>query len=291
MSNAGMDTSGFRASDELPADSTWERFTVVDVGDGSIALHSGVHNRGLVFHTDGVRDSPARVFLRRNWPEDKVQAALFVRSVAQSFAIAEHFSSFKRHRVKTITPTTTSAEAEQRHGISTQGQSVDGFVSLSDDGIVGVSEAKNLAGAYVRERNATELPAALERFRVVQVVRPFLEPGSVVALHCARWNRFLRMNSQADMDSSGWRDVDSLPDSWTWERFTVVDAGHGKIALHNSVHNRFVTMNGAEMETSVPMASSDLPAYSTGEAFAVRYFPTGEIALHNTFFNRYVRMT
>ncbi|CAE7234922.1 unnamed protein product, partial [Symbiodinium sp. CCMP2592] len=110
MSSAGMDTSDFRAADELPADSMGERFAVVDIEGGSIALHSGVHNR---------------------------------------------------------------------------------FVSLSDDGMVGASEAKN----------ASELPSAFERFRVVQV-KPFLEPGSVVALYCTRWSRFLRMNDQADMDSA-----------------------------------------------------------------------------------------
>ena len=34
--------------------------------------------------------------------------------------------------------------------------------------------------------------------------------------------------------------ADGLPRGWYWERFVVVDAGNGEIALHNSAHNRFL---------------------------------------------------
>ena len=40
------------------------------------------------------------------------------------------------------------------------------------------------------------------------------------------------------------------PKEWTWERFTVVDAGNGEIALHNTWHNRFVRMNTDGMDAS-----------------------------------------
>ena len=39
-------------------------------------------------------------------------------------------------------------------------------------------------------------------------------------------------------------------EEWTWERFTVVDAGNGEIALHNTFHNRFVRMNQEGMDAS-----------------------------------------
>ena len=44
------------------------------------------------------------------------------------------------------------------------------------------------------------------------------------------------------MDASSIMGMD-IPDGWTWERFTVVDAGNGEIALHSTIHNRFVRMN------------------------------------------------
>ncbi|CAE7779833.1 UVR8 [Symbiodinium sp. CCMP2592] len=211
-----MNTSIIDAS--IPTDWTWERFTVVDAGNGKIALHNTFHNRFVLMSSTGMDTSGFRA--ADELPSDAIWERFTVVDAGDG-SIALHSGVHSR------------------------------FVSLSDDGIVGVSE----------ERNASDLPSAIERFRVVQ---------------------------------------DSLPDPESWELFTVVDAGDGKIALHNAVHNRFATwlwgflvrMNGEDMETSVSKASSDFPVYSAEESFAVRYFPsTGEIALHNTFFNRYVRMT
>ena len=40
---------------------------------------------------------------------------------------------------------------------------------------------------------------------------------------------------------------DQMPWGWSWERFTVVDAGNGQIALHSAYHNRFaVCLQGDE---------------------------------------------
>ena len=50
------------------------------------------------------------------------------------------------------------------------------------------------------------------------------------------------------MDGSDTKDADQLPDDWNWERFRVVDAGDGQIALHNSIDNRFVRMNYDKMD-------------------------------------------
>lgn len=43
------------------------------------------------------------------------------------------------------------------------------------------------------------------------------------------------------------RSLDDLPDEWDFERFTVVDAGDNRIALHNAVHNRFVRIVGKQV--------------------------------------------
>ena len=39
-SNGNMDGSGHKGKDELPSDWTWERFHVVDAGNGEIAFWS-----------------------------------------------------------------------------------------------------------------------------------------------------------------------------------------------------------------------------------------------------------
>ncbi|CAE7450642.1 unnamed protein product [Symbiodinium sp. CCMP2592] len=193
-----MNTSIIDASiptDWIGFDWTWERFTVVDAGNGKIALHNTFHNRFVLMSSTGMDTSGFRA--ADELPSDAIWERFTVVDAGDG-SIALHSGVHSR------------------------------FVSLSDDGIVGVSE----------ERNASDLPSAIERFRVVQV-KPYLEPGSVVALYCTFWNRFLRMNDQADMDSAP--SADSLPDPESWELFTVVDAGDGKIALHNAVHNRFAT--------------------------------------------------
>merc|ERR1711988_1799228 len=132
------------------------------------------------------------------------------------------------------------------------------------------------------KRNANDLPSswAWERFTVVQVsapsqvTAPSLKAGSTIALHNSRLNRFARMDGTEDtgathprMDASSKRDANDLPSNWAWERFTVVDAGNGQIALHNSRLNRFVRMDGTEdtathprMDASSKRDANDLPS-------------------------------
>merc|ERR1719409_2066492 len=115
-----------------------------------------------------------------------------------------------------------------------------------------------------------------------------------------------------------------LPRGWKWERFTVVNAGNGQIALHNKVHNRFIRMrNNGRMDASARRAASQLPRGWTWERLTVvrygcrrvrkrrprprprrprrkrpvrriRWRPgrllPGCVALHNKVHNRFVRM-
>ena len=49
------------------------------------------------------------------------------------------------------------------------------------------------------------------------------------------------MNSNGNMDGSGHKGSNELPADWTWERFHVVDAGNGEIALWSEIHGKYVT--------------------------------------------------
>eukprot|EP00439_Symbiodinium_sp_Y106_P073415 s810_g13.t2 len=239
-SQSDMDASGPR--DDFPFEWTWERFTVVDAGNGEIALHNTWHNRFVRMNTDGMDASAVKAAsdLPAGWSWER-----FTVVYGGNGTIALHSRIHNR------------------------------FVEVSDLGVAFRSITKD----------ASDLPAAMifARFRVLQVkpflepgsvVKPFLEPGSVVGLHCARWNRFLRMNDQADMDFSAHKAADQMPWDWSWERFTVVDAGNGQIALHSAYHNRFVRMNHAGMDASAHKAASDLPKEWGWEPFVVRYLAT-----------------
>ena len=80
-----------------------------------------------------------------------------------------------------------------------------------------------------------------------------------------------------------------LPHHWTYEQFTVVDAGNGQVALHSVAHNRFLIMtDGGIMKGSSSADASEFKASMIWEKFAViPVDPASNIfALHSTVHNR-----
>ena len=77
-----------------------------------------------------------------------------------------------------------------------------------------------------------------------------------------RWNptarRFLQMDS-GRVETTGQLNADFLEDRHAWERFRVVDAGNGMVALHNYDWNRYVRMiwNGQQHAITVSSVSPD----------------------------------
>ena len=236
--------------------SSWDReyFTVVDGGNGEIALHSARYNRFMRMHSKTNIDmSGARATLPSNWNLER-----FTPVNAGNGEIALHSKAKRR------------------------------FVQMHPDGRV---------RPHHQDRDANNVPGSWERFFVVHTPQPYfyLEPGSVVALYCWKHHRFLRMNNKADMDRSAINGP-YVRRGWTWETFTVVDAGGGLIALHSAAHNRFVRMKGnADMRASDKKSINELPDSWTDQRFAV--VPAGKhankhvIALHNPWHNRFVSMT
>ena len=149
---------------------------------------------------------------------------------------------------------------------------------------------------------SSEFPAGwqYERFQIVPT-GPYggIKPGMVVALYNTHWHRFIRMH-QTYMDASGVHpphlaNKAGFPAGWTYEQFTVVDAGYGNIALylgnlqcllelpskdpiicisllrdlalsrHSAIHNRFVSMrSGTAVGVSSPLAANALPTTPCG---------------------------
>mmetsp|Transcript_52947 Transcript_52947/g.118783 ORF Transcript_52947/g.118783 Transcript_52947/m.118783 type:complete len:927 (+) Transcript_52947:279-3059(+) len=145
-------------------------------------------------------------------------------------------------------------------------------------------------------RNGDPLPEGWtwERFRVRQTTW-LLKPGTVVAFHNAIHNRYISMTPEGDMYPSPQRDFSSeFPGGWTWQKFTVVDAGNGEVALHSAIHNRFWKMTDtASMIGSVHKAANELPPpnHWTWERFAVVDAGGGQVAFHNPLHNRFVSLS
>ena len=153
--------------------------------------------------------------------------------------------------------------------------------------------AAGVAG-HAPERPWDSLPWLWERFHIVHL-KPFLEPGSVVALHNAYHRRFVNMHPH-DMHFSEEKDANfDMPDWWTFERFTVVDAGNGQIALHNALHNRYMKMspNGDMSVSPVRNLHEPFPHDWLFERFTVLSHVSfnGVIGLHNSLHGRMLRMT
>ena len=93
-----------------------------------------------------------------------------------------------------------------------------------------------------------------------------------VALHSAVHNRFVKMDG-GHMSGSAHKAADALPpkSESTSERFAVVPAMHGDeivIALHSTIHNRFISMtpNGV---TAYVVNAHELSNDATWERFRV----------------------
>ena len=127
--------------------------------------------------------------------------------------------------------------------------------------------------------------------QVTPVVPP-IAPGSIMAFYSPYHSRYLRMNDNADIDRGGSCSYDDpLPASWTWEKFAIVDAGNGLIALHSPKFNRFVKMTATGDLIAGPYkAASQLPDEWTDLKFRVEEAGKGEVALHSPLQNRLIRM-
>lgn len=128
-------------------------------------------------------------------------------------------------------------------------------------------------------------------------VKNYLQPGTMVGLWNPTERRFLQMDN-GRMEGTGQLDANFLQDRHTWERFRVVDAGIGMVALHNYHWNRYVRMiwNGQQHAVAVssvsPDTSVELPSGWTTVAFVPVPINTGnnEIALWHPGHSRAVQM-
>ncbi|CAE7778229.1 unnamed protein product [Symbiodinium sp. CCMP2592] len=154
------------------------------------------------------------------------------------------------------------------------------FITMDGNGNVRASSKKNW--------NALPANWNLERFYAVPA-RPYLEPGSVVALHSKKHGRCIRMTKDK-METT--KTGKNIPKNWPREKFTVVDAGNGMVALHNAHSNRFVSMRDKGMGTTPEKAANALPSKWGWERFVV--IPTkpqeNEIALWQPDHNRFLRV-
>ena len=146
--------------------------------------------------------------------------------------------------------------------------------------------------SYASPPHAT-LPAGWthQQFRV-QVLQPYLKPGSTVGLFSRIHNRVLRMhNNFMDGAHPGAGPQIILNPAHTWERFEVVDVGNGEIALFSHKWVRFVGLVGGKLISTEHKHIHQLPADWTWARFAIVPGGHGQIGLYSADSKCFVHMT
>ncbi|CAK9088390.1 Tenascin [Durusdinium trenchii] len=77
--------------------------------------------------------------------------------------------------------------------------------------------------------------------------------GSVIAIHNAEWNRYVKMTSN-DLTLSPKKGADEFPAGWSAEKFLVIDAGKGRVALKNTRQNKVISI-----QSTGDLVPADLP--------------------------------
>jgi len=243
---------------DLPYTRAHERFSVVDAGNGLVALHNAKNNRFMMMEGTEMMASPrgAANRLKTNWVSVKFEIV-----DAGDGMVGLHSPFHNR------------------------------LAQMHSDGTVRAT----------RPVNAQDLPLNShwhwERFYMVPV-QNYLQPGTMVGLWNPTARRFLQMDS-GRVETTGQLNADFLEDRHAWERFRVVDAGNGMVALHNYDWNRYVRMiwNGQQHAITVSSVSPDTSVeLPNGWASSVAFVPvpinTGnnEIALWHPGHSRAIQM-
>ena len=145
--------------------------------------------------------------------------------------------------------------------------------------------------------DALPFMSSLSRQNAVKALSDFstkassLKPGMNVALHSAVWNQYLIVKSDGQVGGSSARSFsDGLPSGEAhFGRWTVVDAGHGQIAVHNSRFNAFLSLTADGVFVSYA-APKDYRLGWAHQAFQEVVLDDGNIGLQNPITNRFVSM-
>jgi hypothetical protein len=78
-----------------------------------------------------------------------------------------------------------------------------------------------------------------------------LVEGNIVALYDIKQQSFVRIYGNTVDCGGGVKAPNALPFEWGSERFLVVDAGNGRIALYSPCHRRFLATRNGQAEASV----------------------------------------
>lgn len=292
---------------QMKADATaigeWEEFTPVIVNAGNplqplightIALHNAHHNRFIKMNSGGVTRSDAKDKdqLPAAWDEERFtvvdagnnRIALYNRKHNRFVKIPNGGPVASSPTIDAnsppVFPSGWGAEALSAEDVG------DGQIALK-----GTYFGRYMRMHYTGVDSEATTPATWERYTVVRTQHPLISVllGRSVALHNAHHNRLLKMTGST-IDRSPTVNVNSIPSYYASERFSLVDAGDGKIGLHTPYYNKFMAVQSNMAMSCSAEKDANLPLRDESLSFTAVDCGQGAICLRVDFLNRFVSM-
>ena len=263
-----MDAS--EAANTLPNGWTWERFKVIDAGEGDIALHSVHHNRFIMMN-DQQGFQASLLFdefslpIGHLWERFKLVDAL-------NGKIALHSAHFNRFMMMGQNRQILAGGILNWDALPAHNHDWERFTAIES--------------SYVA-------PCPLLYFAKMASCKAWLV-GQTVAFYSTWHSRFIQMVNQdhAQLTTSAQQGIDDLCDGCAKERFRVVDIGNGWVGLYNEQYGRYVFMNNHQVVMAAQkMDMEDIPAHHSWERFRVVDLGNDKIGLHNPHHNRFIMLT
>ncbi|CAE7256971.1 unnamed protein product [Symbiodinium sp. CCMP2592] len=259
------------------------RWTVVDAGDGEIALHNQQTGRFLMMSDADIWGHPAAAsHLHRSWSS--------TRFTVVPSPVSGRFGLYNKHvsRFVSVGPGDANVSPEIQAKDFPAGWTHQRFEFIVSDPYL---KPGTKVGLYSHHKSWLRMhnnymdtaahvgltPAIFQAHAATYTWETFevVDAGSgEIALYSPKWVRFVGVTSDGKTHSTDHKAAHELPADWTSERFAVVPLGNGLIGLHNPQHNRFLraTPHGG-CDASEPKSPADMPDWWTWERWQVVELP------------------
>ncbi|CAE7703906.1 unnamed protein product, partial [Symbiodinium necroappetens] len=260
-----------------------ERWTVVDAGDGEIALHNEQTGRFLMINDHHIWGHPAAAsHFHRSWVNCRFTVVpspvsgwfgLYNKLVSRFVSVGDHHGTYVSPKIQPKDFPAGWAHQQFKFTVATPYLKPGTKVGLYShhgtwlrmhNNFMDTVHYPALTPANFHAHTATH---TWETFEVV-------DAGSgEIALWSQKWARFVGVTPDGKTHSTEHKYAHQLPAGWTWERFAVVPL-NGLIGLHNPQNNRFLraTPQGGA-DASAQKSPADIPDGWTWERWQVVEVP------------------
>eukprot|EP00439_Symbiodinium_sp_Y106_P049218 s639_g6.t1 len=268
----------------FPAGWIWEQFTVIDAGNGEIALHHQRTNSFLGVNAHGLYGihAPASQ-LPAGWLDQRFEVVtassgyfgLFNRHSKNYVSVGHHHGTYIWHSPTKDLPLGHTHQQFRAHLVQPlfKPGNIVALWNIAHKKYMRMHHGDVDVGFVHHHPTHFHHGWHWEQFIVVDA------GNGEIALWNWAFRRFVTMEAQPHAHLSGGvkssepRSMDDLPDQWIYERFQVLPLEHGVIALYNAHHNRFLRMTDqpgtAGIDSSTPMTPQAMPAGWTWERWQV----------------------